>query len=118
MAILIAFSLLSASCTSAGTNSAPSTEESNKTLKKNTNAYKQGEILVKFKDTVSKEDIKAINKKNGAEILEFIKEIKVYRLKITTNKSVAEMVKIYSEDPRVEYAEPNYIQRKMGDIVK
>ena len=50
--------------------------------------------------------------------MEFIKGIRVYRLKIISNKSVEDMVEAYSKDPRIEYAEPNYIQRTMDNIAK
>ncbi len=114
----IILSIMPASCTSAGTNSSQKTAEENKKIIKKDNKYKNGELLVKFKEGVTEEEIKTINKGKGTDILEFIKGIKVYRLKITSNKSVENMVEAYSKDPRIEYAEPNYIQRTMERRVK
>mgnify|MGYP001561477793 FL=1 len=114
----IILSITPASCTSAGTNSSQKAEEENKKIIKKDDKYKNGELLVKFKEGVTEEEIKAINKDMGAEVMEFIKGIRVYRLKIISNKSVEDMVEAYSKDPRIEYAEPNYIQRTMDNIAK
>ena len=114
----IILSIMSASCTTAGTNSSQNTAEKDKKIIKKDNKYKKGELLVKFKEGVTEEKIGNINKGKGTEVLEFIKEIKVYRLKIISNKSVEDMVEAYSKDPKVEYAEPNYIQRTMERSIK
>ncbi len=119
--LFISFIILSitpASCASAGTNSSQKTEEENKKIIKKDDKYKNGELLVKFKEGVTEEEIKTINKEKGTDILEFIKGIKVYRLKIISSKSVEDMVEAYSKDPRIEYAEPNYIQRTMERSIK
>ena len=107
-----------ASCTITSANSSQKTAEENKKIIKKDDKYKNGELLVKFKEGVSEEEIRAINKGRGTEVIEFIKGIKVYRLKIVSNKSVEDMVEAYSKDPKVEYAEPNYIQRTMERGVK
>lgn len=105
-------------CTAAGTSNSQKTAEENKKIIKKDDKYKEGELLVKFKEGVSEEEISAINKEKGTEVLEFIKGIKVYRLKIISNKSVKDMAEAYSKDLRIEYAEPNYIQRTMERSVK
>jgi serine protease len=109
---------MSASCTITSANSSQNTAEEDKKIIKKDDKYKKGELLVKFKEGVSEEEISAINKEKGTEVLEFIKGIKVYRLKIISNKSVENMVEAYSKDLRIEYAEPNYIQRTMERSVK
>ncbi|MFZ3091915.1 MAG: hypothetical protein WA240_15010 [Nitrospirota bacterium] len=114
----IILSITPASCTSAGTNSSQKAAEENKKIIKKDDKYKKGELLVKFKEGVSEEEIKAINKGRGTEVIEVIKGIGVYRLKIINNKSVEDMVEAYSKDPRIEYAEPNYIQRTMERRIK
>lgn len=103
--------IFSASCAAAQQEKTLLTKKGATIKKDGTGAYKEGELLVRFKEAASEEEIRAINKEKGAEIVEFIKGIRIHRLKIITNKSVDEMVRIYSLDPRVEYAEPNYIQR-------
>jgi thermitase len=70
--------------------------------------YVQGQILVKFKKTVSAERIEEINQIMGAEIIKIIRGIRVYQLRIPDDRTVPEMVKEYTALPEVEYAEPNY----------
>ncbi|MEK6656291.1 MAG: hypothetical protein AABY58_02515 [Nitrospirota bacterium] len=114
----IILSIMPASCTITSANSSQNAAEENKKIIKKDDKYKKGELLVKFKEGVSEEEIRNINKGRGTEVIEFIKGIKVYRLKIVSNKSVEDMVEAYSKDPKVEYAEPNYIQRKMERSIK
>jgi subtilisin family serine protease len=71
--------------------------------------YKPDEIVVKFKSGVSEVEIEAIVMSNGASIIEHIEELNVYRLSIPGGISVPEMVDLFGQDPRCEYAEPNYI---------
>lgn len=71
-------------------------------------AYVPGEVLVKFKAGVSVTEINTIISANGATVIELIEGLNVYRLKIPTGVTVADMVHIFSGDPRCEYAEPNY----------
>ena len=117
LALIVLF-IASVSCASAGTNSSQKAEEENKKIIKKDDKYKKSELLVKFKKGVTEEEITAINKMMGTEAIEFIKGIRVYRLKIISNKSVEDMVEAYSKDPKVEYAEPNYIQRTMERGIK
>ncbi len=74
--------------------------------------YVEGEILVKFKPEVSPEEIaKIIKEEYQCEVLDVIKELDVYRLKVPRGKKVPEMVELFSRDERVKYAEPNIIYR-------
>ena len=68
-----------------------------------------GEILVKFKEGVTQEKIGKLNKKHGMIILSKSKYGKFTRLKVPIGKTIASMVKIYSQNKNVIYAEPNYI---------
>lgn len=70
--------------------------------------YRQGEILVKFKKDVSKEEIAALNKQLGAEVVKYFHHTEAYLLKLPAGMEVKEAVKLYQERPEVEYAEPNY----------
>ncbi len=117
LALIVLF-IASVSCASAGTNSSQKAEEENKKIIKEDDKYKKGELLVKFKEGVTEEEIMAINKMMETEVIEVIKGIGVYRLKIISNKSVEDMVEAYSKDLRIEYAEPNYIQRTMERSIK
>ncbi|MGE4357240.1 MAG: hypothetical protein AB7E08_01640 [Candidatus Omnitrophota bacterium] len=74
--------------------------------------YVEGEVLLKFKPEISAEEIVSIIKEEyQCEIIDIIKELDVYRIKIPKGKTVPEMVEILSKDERVKYAEPNYIYR-------
>ncbi|MCM8783205.1 MAG: hypothetical protein NC818_00275 [Candidatus Omnitrophica bacterium] len=74
--------------------------------------YVEGELLVKFKPEVSAEEIITILKDEyQCEIIDIIKGLDVYRIKMPKGKTVPEMVELLSKDERVKYAEPNYIYR-------
>jgi len=74
--------------------------------------YVEGEVLVKFKPEIGLEEIeKIIKEEYRCEILDVIKGLEVYRLKIPKDKTVPEMVELLSKDQRVKYAEPNLIYR-------
>ncbi|MHC4335416.1 MAG: S8 family serine peptidase, partial [Planctomycetota bacterium] len=68
-----------------------------------------GEIVVKFKRGVSEDAIREINERHGSSVLSISKRGKFRRLRIPPNKTVEEMVQIYSRNPNVEYAEQNFI---------
>jgi serine protease len=71
--------------------------------------YVPGEIIVKFKPGVDQSIITNINSMNNAVAFYTSRAAGFKRLKIPHGKSVSEMVGRYRKNPRVEYAEPNYI---------
>jgi serine protease len=71
--------------------------------------YVAGEIVVKFKPGVSGQQIAEINAHNGAAVLSASRFAAFKRLKVPKGKTVPQMVAIYSRNPNVEYAEPNFI---------
>ena len=71
--------------------------------------YAAGEILVKFKDIASKNQIGSINSTYGASVIYTSSYAGFKRIKIPLDRTVPEMVELYGKDPLVEYAEPNYI---------
>ena len=71
--------------------------------------YVPDEIIVKFKPGVEKNIIANINSMNSAVVFYTSRVAGFKRLKIPHGKSVSEMVERYRKNPRVEYAEPNYI---------
>ncbi len=71
--------------------------------------YKEDELLVKFKEGVSSEQIDAINASHHTTILELIEQIGVYHLGITDGRSAQEVINSYQEMQEVEYAELNAI---------
>lgn len=71
-------------------------------------SYVEGELLVKFKKGVTKEQIDGFNAQHGVSILDKIGGIEVYRLKLPAGKTVEGMQRVYGASPLVEYAEPNH----------
>jgi len=67
------------------------------------------EIIVKFKPGTQKNIIQNFNQQQGAEEKYESPFARFKVLKIPPTKTVEEMVEIYSKNPNVEYAEPNYI---------
>ncbi|MBU2598089.1 MAG: S8 family serine peptidase [Actinobacteria bacterium] len=67
------------------------------------------EIIVKFKRGISEDVIRQINQRHGTSVLSISKRGQFMRLRIPSNRTVEEMVSIYSRNPNVEYAEPNFI---------
>lgn len=74
----------------------------------NEHNYVEGELLVKFKAGVKRDQIDAFNAEYGVRILDQIKGIDVYRLKLAANQSVEQMQKVFEESGLVQYAEPNH----------
>jgi len=73
--------------------------------------YVPDEIIVKFKEGVHSAAMAQLDEAIGTEVA-YVSRYSGFRvLKIPKGKSVAEMVKDFSELPDVEYAEPNYIHQ-------
>ncbi len=78
----------------------------------NTNSsadYVPGEILVKFKQNSDVHSLSAVHAQISAVQKKAFNKIRVHHVKISGGLTVEEAVQLYSEDPNVEYAEPNYI---------
>lgn len=76
--------------------------------------YIEGEMLVRFKPGVTKDQIEALNRSHGVRVLGFIEGIGVYKLGLPPGKTVPEMIERYRTSPLVEYAEPNHRVQIMG----
>lgn len=74
-----------------------------------TEKYVPGEILVKFKPGLSDKDIGNINAKHETSVLYTSPYAGFKTLKVPKTKTVEEMAEIYSKNPNVEYAVPNYL---------
>lgn len=73
--------------------------------------YASGEILVKFKPTLSANAVADLIEAYQSHPIKKLKNLDVYRIQIPNNYSVEEMVYAFDRNPDVEYAEPNYIAR-------
>lgn len=71
-------------------------------------SYVEGELLVKFKSSVSQAQIDAFNARHGVTALDKISGIEVWRLKLPAGRTVEAMQQIYEASGLVEYAEPNH----------
>jgi serine protease len=73
--------------------------------------YKKGEVIVKYKGTLSTKSIQNIQNEKNLKRMNSLntRSGKMIRYEVPTGKSVEEMIKYYQELPKVEWAEPNYL---------
>jgi hypothetical protein len=83
----------------------------NSTVNTMVQPFVPGEVLVKFKPSVSQERIDAILKESGAELITEIKGIGVHYVRIVGKESVESVLKKLAAFQEVEYAEPNIRSR-------
>ena len=72
------------------------------------NDFVAGEILVKFKDSATLNEVSETHKKLGGRVKEIIPGINVQVVDVG-GKKVGEAISTYARNSRVEYVEPNYI---------
>jgi subtilisin family serine protease len=77
-----------------------------------TQTYKDGELLVKFREGTDILGAKSVHRSVSASIKKRFRSIGVEQVALPAGHSVIDAVKVYKSDPRVEYAEPNYIVKK------
>jgi general secretion pathway protein D len=70
--------------------------------------YIEGEILIKFKEDISKDRAVEIISEHGASVKEYIEDTDTYLIIPRKGQSVEEAIKEFSSMPEVLYAEPNY----------
>lgn len=77
--------------------------------------FVQGEFLVKFKPGTAADDRRAAHAASRAEeILEnkaMLDKIGVAHMKVPPGSSVGEMVQVYSRNPNIQFAEPNFLRQ-------
>lgn len=71
--------------------------------------FVKGEVLVKFKPTISVEAMDAFITEMGAQTVQVFSEIGVRKMQLPEQMSVKDGVKKFKDSPNVAYAEPNYI---------
>jgi len=97
------------------------TEKKHDTFMREEKFYTPGELLVKFKDTVTEEQSRQIIENQGASIIKYFKPIRVYHIRLKKDQDVEKAVEDFSALPEVEYAEPDYKFRLTpgrGDTLK
>ncbi len=74
-----------------------------------TDTYAPGEIIVKFRDGVTRQQASTAQADLGTTLVSTNAQIGINLLRVPAGKTVEEMVSAFSSRPDVEYAEPNYI---------
>lgn len=69
--------------------------------------YKKNQLLIKFKNSISKEQLKSYIKNKGIKNYKKI-NTNLYLLQFNSNLSMPQALNQYNQDPKIEYAEPNY----------
>jgi hypothetical protein len=77
-------------------------------------SYVPDEVLVKFKKGMNRIKVERLAAKHNCRIEASISTIQLYRMKILDKRDVWDVVAAFAQDPRVEYAEPNFIDRPTG----
>ena len=72
------------------------------------NTFAPGEVLVKFKEGVSSRIQADTHLQLGASHTKSFPMLGVYQLRLPSTVSVEEALRVYRQNPYVEYAEPNY----------
>lgn len=82
----------------------------NKKSKKDSKPYIEGEIIVKFKESISSFTINNTNKRNNTSIKTYSKQDSNLKLlKYDKDDSIDNIIDKYKNDPNVEFVQPNYI---------
>lgn len=84
------------------------TEEKQKAFVEREKFYNEGELMVRFKDDVSRERALEIITQKKASVIAYFKDINVYQILLKSGKEVEDAIKEFSSLPEVLYAEPNY----------
>jgi len=71
--------------------------------------YVKDQVLVRFKPSLSAQAIRATVSAYKTKRLKRIPNINVYQLELPKNVTVEEMIYAMSQNPDIEYVEPNYI---------
>jgi len=109
----IAGMLTAVSCTSRTGMHPPSGEKGKngtptRMLSETENPFKPGEVLIRFKEPLGKEALKAFLTQMNVSILYGLNAPGLYLLAIQDGVGVMDKIREMETDPRVAYAEPNY----------
>jgi serine protease len=86
-------------------------EQINLDTKNDIENFVTNEIIVKFKNGITKDTVKSINSAYGLSTISKSPHSGFHKLRIPNGKTVFEMVEKLCNNPFVEYAEPNYIAK-------
>ena len=84
------------------------TEEKHQEFSNREKLYTPDEIIVKFKDDISKEKALEIIAQRGASVKKYLEGINAFHITLKPGQEVEAAVQEFSSLPEVLYAEPNY----------
>ncbi len=90
------------------------TEQKHKSFVQREKLYDTNELLIKFKDNVSRERAREIIGHNGSVIIYYYKETGIYHIKLKEDYKIETAIDDYMSLSEVLYAEPNYIVKIPG----
>ena len=71
--------------------------------------FLKDEMYLGFKEGVKEEEREKLFNREGLEVIRYLAEIRVYRVKLTQDQNVLEEVERIIKDERIEFAEPHYL---------
>jgi subtilisin family serine protease len=77
-------------------------------------SYREGEVLVKFRADAGEERVRGIADKHLLRTIKHLSRIKVHHLKTPAGADLFRLIDRLRDEPYVEYAEPNYIRKKLS----
>ena len=84
------------------------TEEKHREFAAREKLYIEGELMVKFRDNISKERALEIIAQKGASVKKYLEGINAYHIALKPGQEVEASVQEFLSLPEVLYAEPNY----------
>ena len=85
------------------------TREKHKTFSLKEKLYSEGELMIRFNSTVSRERANELVALQGATIIKYFKSIGIYQVRLNPEQTVKQALEEFTQIPEVQYAEPNYI---------
>lgn len=78
--------------------------------------YRDGEVIVKFREGTSAATMATAHRRSGAQVLKTVAagRHRAQHLQLRPGGTVEDAVAQYRQDPAVEYAEPNYVYQLAG----
>jgi hypothetical protein len=72
-------------------------------------AYREGELLIKFRDGTSSHGMSAFSSENGLDMIKFFDSLNIGLYSISRGKSVNKAIRTLEDNDEIEYIQPNYL---------
>ncbi len=83
--------------------------DKNKAVSHNRPAYKEGELLIKFRDGTSSQIMSAFSSENGLKHVESFDSMNIGLYTIKSGKSMSKAIKALEDNDEIEYVQPTYL---------